>query len=223
MERAWLASQLDAGRSFESIGREVGKHPSTVAYWANKHGLASQLAAKHAARGGIDRDVLEALVAEGLTIEQIAARRQVGATTVRHWLRKHGLKTMRASRTAPPGAPVFRECGHHGWTLFVPNGTDQHLRCRRCRVEHVTRRRRKVKATLAAEMGGRCVLCGYDRYFGALHFHHVDPSTKAFAISIDGVARSLDRARAEASKCVLLCGNCHAEVEAGIAKLADVA
>ena len=38
MEEAWLASQLDAGRSFESIGREVGKHPSTVAYWADKTG-----------------------------------------------------------------------------------------------------------------------------------------------------------------------------------------
>jgi IS30 family transposase len=30
MDRAWLASQLDAGRSIESIAREVGKHPSTV-------------------------------------------------------------------------------------------------------------------------------------------------------------------------------------------------
>ena len=31
----------------------------------------------------------------------------------------------------------------------------------------------------------------------------------------DGVTLSLDSLRAEARKCVLLCSNCHAEVEAG--------
>ena len=79
----------------------------------------------------------------------------------------------------------------------------------------VSIRRRKVKQVLVKEAGGRCALCGYDRYVGALHFHHVDPSTKAFNLSRRGVTISLARARAEAAKCVLLCGNCHAEVEAG--------
>jgi hypothetical protein len=32
MERDWLAAQLEAGRSIESIAREVEKNPSTVAY-----------------------------------------------------------------------------------------------------------------------------------------------------------------------------------------------
>ena len=34
-----------------------------------------------------------------------------------------------------------------------------------------------------------------------------------------GVTRSLAAARAEAAKCVLLCANCHAEVEAGVKRL----
>jgi hypothetical protein len=34
-----------------------------------------------------------------------------------------------------------------------------------------------------------------------------------------GVTLSLARLRAEARKCVLLCGNCHAEVEAGVANI----
>jgi hypothetical protein len=33
------------------------------------------------------------------------------------------------------------------------------------------------------------------------------------------VTRALAKAREEAAKCVLLCANCHAEVEAGIAQL----
>jgi hypothetical protein len=49
----------------------------------------------------------------------------------------------------------------------------------------------------------------------ALEFHHVELAEKRFSLSHRGVARSLARARDEASKCVLLCSNCHAEVEAG--------
>ena len=63
------------------------------------------------------------------------------------------------------------------------------------------------------------MLCGYDRYIGALHFHHVDPSRKEFAVSGRGFTRSIAKMREEAAKCVLLCSNCHAEVEAGIATL----
>jgi transposase-like protein len=62
MERDWLEEQLDAGRSIEAIAREVGRHPSTVGYWVRKHGLRSTYVDRHAARGGIARDELAALV-----------------------------------------------------------------------------------------------------------------------------------------------------------------
>ena len=48
-----------------------------------------------------------------------------------------------------------------------------------------------------------------------LHFHHVDPKTKSFAISTAS-GKSLDTFREEARKCVLLCANCHGEVETGL-------
>ena len=41
MDREWLAAQLEAGRSIESIAQDVGKAPSTIAYWVNKHRLVS--------------------------------------------------------------------------------------------------------------------------------------------------------------------------------------
>ncbi len=81
---------------------------------------------------------------------------------------------------------------------------------------YVANRRREIKATLVEEAGGGCALCGYSRCLRALSFHHVDPATKAFGIALHGSARSLARAREEARKCVLLCSNCHAEVEAGV-------
>jgi hypothetical protein len=76
-----------------------------------------------------------------------------------------------------------------------------------------------VKALLVAEAGGACALCGYAGSPAALHFHHVNPAEKSFALGPTGVTRALERARAEAAKCVLLCATCHAEVESGVKRL----
>jgi transposase-like protein len=218
MDRAWLEQQLAGGRSIESIAREVDRDPSTVAYWVAKHGLVSAHAAKHAARGGIAREQLEPLVAAGLSVRAISNRLGVSYATVQHWLKKHGLKTRRAAQPRGGDArTIERDCPVHGLTTFIKYSRTDHYRCEQCRKDRVVARRRTVKAMLVEEAGGRCVLCGYDRYVGALQFHHLDPETKSFGLGVRGVARSLERCRDEALKCVLLCANCHAEVEGGIA------
>lgn len=76
-----------------------------------------------------------------------------------------------------------------------------------------------MKQILVEEAGGRCLICGYDRYVGGLAFHHLDPTTKLTGLAQKGTALSIKRLREEAKKCVLLCHNCHAEVEAGLAEL----
>jgi transposase-like protein len=221
MDKAWLHSELASGRSIESIAREIGRDPSTVAYWVNKHGLASLHAAKHAARGGIEREELEALVEDGYTVQRIAEELGRGATTVRYWLKKHGLSTVRtiAAPSAGGSATIIRRCRTHGFTEHVLTSGGTRYRCKRCRVAAVSARRRRVKLALIEAAGGACRLCGYDRYAGALQFHHIDPGEKAFAIADRGVARSLERALDETRKCLLLCANCHAEIEAGIATM----
>lgn len=220
MDKPWLAARLAEGASIEALARDAGRHPSTVASWVNLHGLASSHAQKHAARGGIAREMLEPLVAEGLSVRAIAAALGVSYATVQHWLKRHGLKTARAARPRSPEArTVQRTCPKHGLTDFVRYSAHDHHRCERCRKERVVARRRQVKALLVAEAGGRCVLCGYDRHPAALHFHHRDPAEKEFGLGVRGVARALERCRAEARKCVLLCANCHAEVEAGVASV----
>ena len=147
MDAAWLAEQLEAGRSIESIARETGRDPSTVAYWVNKYGSGIAARAKHAARGGIDRDVLTALVATGKSIRTIAGELGVSATTVRHWLAKYDLQTAGAER-GPEPAPAERSCAsarHHRldapWVRSAPG----RYRCKRCRIEAVSARRRRVK------------------------------------------------------------------------------
>jgi len=93
--------------------------------------------------------------------------------------------------------------------------TGRSWRCRRCVGESVTRRKQKVKRTLVEEAGGRCAVCGYDRCIVNLSFHHVDPATKSFPLSMD-VGKGLPAFREEARKCVLVCANCHGEIEAGM-------
>ena len=222
MEREWLAERLAGGASIEAIARELGRHPSTVSYWARKHGLSSSHAPRHAARGGIDRGLLAEIVSCELTIRDMADVLQRSPTTIRHWLRRHDLETARMTRerlgkaALAAGLPTAEiPCPRHGVTRHVRR--QDGFRCARCRVEHVADKRRRMKRQLVLEAGGRCELCGYDRCLAALQFHHLDRATKRFALSQDGVSRSMAQARAEAAKCVLLCANCHAEVESGVA------
>ena len=71
----------------------------------------------------------------------------------------------------------------------------------------------KFKKELIEDAGGCCSLCGlpYDGECSALFdFHHVEPKEKKFAINNASLNRySRDTIREEASKCVLLCANCH--------------
>jgi hypothetical protein len=147
---------------------------------------------------------------------------------VRHWLRQYGLKTRtprqaRLEETIRPAKDAGRltmtmTCPSHGETEFFLEGRGCY-RCKRCRTEAVTRRRRKVKEILVAEAGGRCVICGYDRHPCVLEFHHLDPTTKRLIGCARGVAYALDTLREEAKNCVLLCSNCHAELENGLVAL----
>lgn len=216
MEKELLERCLTEGLSLEAIGKRVGKHESTVSYWLKKHGLEAAQAEKHKAKGAPSRDELERLLAAGLSLREIAHRLDRSLATVRHWMGRYELQANPRRRRGHDGDyEATLLCRHHGQTRFVLEGRG-YYRCKRCRIERVGRRRRIIKSKLVAEAGGRCVICGYDRCQRALEFHHLDPSTKEFNLGFTGATRSLAKARAEARKCILLCSNCHAEVEAGV-------
>jgi transposase len=225
MDRDQLKAWLDDGLSLEQIGSVVGRHPSTVSYWLSRHGLKANGRDRHAPKGGIPRDQLESLVSRGHTLTVIAEQLGVSITCVRYWIRRYGLPSPRSVRRERITQAIeegrrtlHRECPKHGWSVFVIENSGS-VRCRRCRVERVTAHRRQTKVLLVKEAGGCCQSCGYDRCLAALEFHHRDPSTKLFQLSLHGITRSIEALRKEAEKCTLLCANCHAEVGAGLLEL----
>lgn len=58
------------------------------------------------------------------------------------------------------------------------------------------------KATL------KCERCG-ENHPACLDFHHLDPNEKEMSIATMAGLFSLDRIKEEASKCIVLCSNCH--------------
>lgn len=225
IDKSFLARCLDDGMSLIEIGKLVDRKPGTVGYWVRRHGLVANGSTRFRPGKGLKLEPLRSLVDEGRTLGQIGFELGVSINTVCYWIEKHGLPKPREVRSAKRAEQLQRgesrgvwRCRHHGETEFIADSAGL-WRCRLCRQDAVARRRRRVKRILVEEAGGGCLICGYDRVPGALQFHHVDPATKRFTVSSNGYTISIASAREEAAKCVLLCANCHAEVEAGITLL----
>ena len=77
--------------------------------------------------------------------------------------------------------------------------------------------RKNLKKEFVEYKGGKCQICGYNKCYKALHFHHINSSLKEFEIS-DKSLSSLEKAKNELNKCMLVCSNCHSEIHDGLIK-----
>lgn len=73
--------------------------------------------------------------------------------------------------------------------------------------------KREIRHRLKELFGGCCQVCGYDRTFRALEFHHVHAKQKESSVSRMVSRSGYPGALAEALKCILVCANCHREIE----------
>jgi hypothetical protein len=83
----------------------------------------------------------------------------------------------------------------------------------------VAKRRKRLKEMVVEYKGGKCVICGYNKYVGAFDLHHLDGTVKEFGLSTRGLTRSWEKLKEEADKCILVCANCHREIHAGIIRI----
>jgi 5-methylcytosine-specific restriction endonuclease McrA len=86
-------------------------------------------------------------------------------------------------------------------------------RNRDSRYSYKASRIRKIKAELIRNAGGKCQLCGlpFDGDCTSLFdFHHLNPEDKLFNLNNASINKyNLEDINNEASKCELLCANCH--------------
>jgi hypothetical protein len=66
-------------------------------------------------------------------------------------------------------------------------------------------------------VGDKCWICGYNRTWRNIAFHHVDKSQKLFGLTTrEFVGYKWSRVFIEMQKCVVVCMNCHGEIHDNI-------
>jgi hypothetical protein len=85
-----------------------------------------------------------------------------------------------------------------------------HPYCKTCYNLYVVEQTNVNKRRALDYKGNKCSQCGYNKYSGALVFHHLDPKKKEFAI-VKLKHKAWSVIKEELDKCVLLCANCHVQ------------
>ena len=157
------------------------------------------------------------LHSQGLNRQQMADELNVSRRTISTYLKKLNLSTS----PTKGNSKVCSKCGElkllTEFNHRKNNGkTRPYGSCKAC----IAKKRHALKKELVDYKGGKCQCCGYNTYIGALHFHHLDPEEKDFAIS-SGKNKPVEDLYSEVDKCILVCANCHAEIHGNVINLSD--
>jgi predicted HNH restriction endonuclease len=100
---------------------------------------------------------------------------------------------------------------------YKKSSTRRSSKCRKCLNEISMDKWKQRKLDAIEYKGGKCQVCGYDKHYGALEFHHLDPSEK----DCDwGKLRlkNWENIKKELDKCICVCANCHREIHGSVAQ-----
>lgn len=183
----------------------------------------------------MEKESLERLLGQGESVERIAKRFGKDPSTVSYWMKKYGLTSPYAEKHAAKGG-IDREqlesLVQAGLSIAeIASAVERS----KATVRHWLRRYElqtnngggRLPRVRTAKESGQLVVTMVCPQHGetdfchpcALEFHHLDPALKRMSLTAGGIGYALDTLREEAQKCVLLCSNCHAEVENGLAVL----
>lgn len=161
----------------------------------------------------MNKEVLNELLNNNMSQYDIAKKLSCSQTNVRYWLKKFNLKTKKADDKICPCCSKLKTLeefydrrGKKGGSVY----------CKKCSNEESRERARKFKIKCVEYKGGKCEKCGYKKYFGALQFHHLDPSKKDFGLAAVKKHSFDDKIKLELDKCILVCANCHFEIHGSL-------
>ncbi|MFA7289203.1 MAG: hypothetical protein WC055_10025 [Melioribacteraceae bacterium] len=171
----------------------------------------------------MEKKLLIGLINENLSTRKIADKVGKSQGTIKYWLAKYDLKTNYLVHNVKEQLD-YKVCSVCNIELKIDkfykgnNKVNRHSYCKSCLNSLTVDRQRNLKKQCIKYKGGKCIVCNYDKYDGALEFHHLIPEEKDFTIG-QYKNRSFENLKSELDKCVLLCSNCHREVEGGIVLL----
>jgi transposase len=218
--KAKYQSLIDKGYTTKQISAETNISWSTTKYNLRKLGLETIHKIKPRP---ISKNQLDDFVKRNYSTYQIASELNRSQGSVKHWLKKYELKTnpaycIRRNEIKKEIESGFKTCSKckqikplNKDNFYIRKSGAFHYWCRKCNdrisLEKQTERKRKC----VEYKGGKCVICGYNRYLGSLDFHHLDPAKKDYNIS-NLRTYSMEKLYKELDKCILVCKNCHCEI-----------
>lgn len=159
----------------------------------------------------ITKEELENKIKDNFSKRKLAVFFNMSPTGVEYYLRKFNLKTNYKIGGFNKEHQCER-CNENDPLNFY--GTQKSL-CKKCRNDDNRIKYQKYKEIDIAKRGGKCQKCNYNKYIGALEFHHLDPNQKDPDFN-SLMKRSPKGREQELNKCIILCSNCHKETHANI-------
>ena len=168
----------------------------------------------------MEKEILEKFLEDGYSLNKISKETGKSLTTIIYWKEKYQLKSnyknFKNLEKSEYGETRFcQRCQKNVKTenFYQRRGKENSSPyCKPCTNEQTIERTRKLKTQMIEYKGGCCVRCGYNKYQGALEFHHLDPKEKDFNPSHLKKYSFDDRIKNELDKCILVCANCHREI-----------
>jgi hypothetical protein len=163
----------------------------------------------------MDYYLLKSYTDENFTTRGIAERLQKSQSTISYWLKKYNLKT--SHKQIETHKKMNTNCVKCGIVLNESTGywrkesSNWKNTCKKCHSAYCTEYGVDKKKKAVQYKGGKCERCGYDKFYGALDFHHLNPNEKEFDWS-QLKSFSWNIIQNELDKCICVCSNCHREI-----------
>ena len=160
----------------------------------------------------MEKEIFKELINEGLSTREMAYRINRSQTSVRYWLNKYELKTI---KTKSVGNDVKKccSCGEikEKKEFYKKTGNSLQSYCKICLLEFQKNRWIERKKEAIIYKGSKCIECGLsypNEPYVIFDFHHSDPKSKKYdwrRMKLLGKKKLNE----EIDKCELLCSNCH--------------
>lgn len=154
------------------------------------------------------KEILQTYIEQGLSSRAIAQRENKSQTTINYWLKKYALKTS----ILKAKIHICSNCGDKNPKNFY--GHKKSL-CKKCYNLYRVSCYNKTRKRIIDHMGGKCRICGFNKFAASMDIHHLDSSKKDKQFknlkkwAWERIEKELD------NNCILLCKNCHAAIHSG--------